>query len=923
MGKMRGGRLAAWVVAGAAVSQAQVARVDLYTPSAIVRVGEEIRLAVAARTALEQIVLDAPLTFTSSQPAILAVDGRGIVRALRPGQANITVRSGNQQNIVEILAAPKRIVVDPPVRDIFVGERIQFSATAYDANDNPIPNVAFTWAVTGANGNQINAAAIVANSGLLTSNGASEVTVRANLNFSARADRFPPQWIGTGRVNIRPRADYRVARLLSTEDVRGNYTMRRVLSNVAGNDRGQLVFRASLDGISTCVVLYDQGKFRCVANAGEPRPLGGNIVTPFGQAAINNRGEILVGASGIGLLQIDKDGHQTYPIQDGAYFGDFVMAGGFTVSKKALNDYGEIAFAFNYRRTADNITLRGLARLNQGEPEFVWSSDQPLTGLTGTVTIEDWGIDRDGVVYFQAAGSAGRGIFRAARFEAPRRLIGLTETNEGSAVTGLSGLQVAEDGSIAFLINRQNGVISIGRMRAGSAAIESIRTTGNPSNPLAIASTGSILFRGDTGAGYGLYRWEGAQATLVLPRRNTPSGEAVTAFNAGTISASGEVYAQAATATREFVLFGARDSAPLLLQTNGEIAVSGRIHLPVGAALVPGEKAANARLRLGDVRSAYEIDGGKLLPKLVDWDMLPDNTRFFGDGGSFEEPNGDMMFVVNNAIFRQKPAGIEIVLRNQLTSDDNQRLAFSSGIRPAINPAGAMALVAVTATGERRIYLRTPAGQLEPMGAVNVSRVAGGDVITAVRSLAIDNLGRVMAQLDVRNTPSSLYLWTGRDWAAVAVPAQTMVAGQPIRDLVRGPLAGGNKFYLIVNLGEAGQTSLPVIMEFGTDRWTPILTVGDALPQGGSIASFGVFDANDRGEVAVAINGNTGGSTGLMLRTADGNLRLVQQIVRPTSVDAEYVISFSEVDLRADGRVYFGSMTIKDAYTIFVAEPAR
>ena len=101
------------------------------------------------------------------------------------------------------------------------------------------------------------------------------------------------------------------------------------------------------------------------------------------------------------------------------------------------------------------------------------------------------------------------------------------------------------------------------------------------------------------------------------------------------------------------------------------------------------------------------------------------------------------------------------------------------------------------------------------------------------------------------------------------------------------------------------------------------MTAGDALPQGGSMASFGVFDVNDRGEMAVAINGNTGGSTGLLLRTADGNLRLVQQIVRATNVDDEYVISFSEVDLRADGRIYFGSLTIKDAYAIFAAEPAR
>lgn len=912
---------------GALLRAQPAARVDIYTPSPMVFVGDELRLAVAARTAAEQIVQNAPFTYTSSNAAILQVDARGTVRALRPGQANITVRSGNLQSIVEIMAAPKRIAVEPGDRELVVGERLQFSATAYDVNDNPIPNVAFAWSVTGANGNQINAATIASN-GLLSTNGVAQVTVRANLNFASRADRIPPQLIGTTRVNVRPRIDYRVSRLAGTEDVRSAYKMRRVLANIAGNDKGQFVFRASLDGLSTCVVLYEPTGFRCIASAGEPRPLGGNIITPFGQPSINNRGDVLFAASGVGLMLVTPGG-TTYPIQDGAYFGDYVLAGNFTVAKKSLNDYGDIVFAFNYRRTSDNVTLRALARLFEGEPEFIWSSDQPLPGLTGATVpnLEDWGIDKNGNVYFQAATNTGRAIFRAERSQPLRRLVGQGDANEGSTINQISGLQVAEDGSIGFLLTRQNGTVAIGRVRSGATAVETLRSTGNPTNPLAINAASGILFRGDSGQGYGLYLWQGATANLVVPRRTTPSGEAVTAFNAATLGAGGEVIAQAATAAREFVLFPARDGAATLLETGGDLAVSGRLHVPVGGAIVPGEKGgAMPRLRLGDVRSAYEIDAsGKFVPKLVDLDMLPDNARFFGDGASFEDANGNLMFVVNNTIFRQSPSGIEMVLRNQVVSDDNQRLAFSTGIRPAINPAGAMALVAQTQTGERRIYARTPTGQLQVIGVVNATRVAGGagEVITVVRSLAIDNLGRIMAQFDVRDGANGLYLWSGREWVPVAIPLATSLGpDQQIRSLVRGPLAGGNKFYLIANIGTAAQT-VPTVLEFAIDHWTPILTTGDALPQGGSIATFGVFDVNDRGEVAVVVNGNTGGSSGLMLRSPEGNLRLVHQLIRPTAPDGDYLASFSEVDLRADGRVFFGSMTIKDAYTIFVADAAR
>lgn len=911
------------LAAAALPALAQVARVDVYTPAPMLIVGEELRLAAAARTSAEQIILDAPLTYTSNQPTILSVDTRGIVRALRPGQANITVRSGNQQAIVEIMAAPKRIGVEPALRDLVPGDRVQYTATAYDINDNPIPNVTFTWSVTGANGGQINAATIVAATGVLNTNGVSDLTVRANLNFAARADRIPPQLIGTARANVRARADYRLSRLISTEDSRDRYAMRRVLANIVGNESGQLVFRASLDGVSSCVVLYADGQFRCVASAGQPRPLGGNIITPFGQASINNRGEILVGASGIGLLQIGSDGRHSYPILDGAYFGDYVMAGGFSVSKKSLNDSGGIVWAFNYRRTSDNVTLRGLARLVEGEPEFVWNSSQSLAGLTGTPNLEDWGIDRNGIVYFQAAVGGGRAIYRAERFQAPQRLIGLGDANEGSTVNGISGLQVAENGTVGFLVTRQNGQVALARIRPG-AAVETLRSTGNPTNPLAIAANGALLFRGDTGAGYGLYRWQDAASTLVHLRRNTPTGEAVTAFNAGAITSAGQVFAQAATAAREFVLYPTSDGASTLLQTGSEITVSGRVHLPVGGSIIPGEKPGNPRVRLGDVRAAYEVEpGGRLTPRLVDLDPLPDNNRFFGDGNSFEEPNGDLMFVVNNSIFRQHTSGIDWLVRNQLVTEDNQRLNFSTGLRPAINATGTMALLAATQTGERRIYLRSAAGQMQLLGAVNSTRVAGGDVITNVRSLALDNLGRVMGFFDVRGAASSLYLWSGRDWIAVAVPLETEIDRQPLRDIVRGPLAGGNKFYLIVNRGAAGQTTIPTLVEYGADRWTPLVTTGDALPQGGSVATFGVFDANNDGEVAMAINGNTGGSSGLVLRTADGNLRLVHQLIRPVTGDEEYVTGYSEVDLRAGGRLFFGSMNIRDGYSIYSAEPVR
>src|SRR5262249_38111401 len=144
---------------------------------------------------------------------------------------------------------PLRIDVTSASPRMVVGSSQQFTATAVDVNEQPIPGVTFRWQVSGANGGNTRAAA-VDNNGLLTSSGIGLMTVHAQIVYSGQTSDQLTMFEGLAQVDIEARKEYQLHRLLTNPPLERPLALRPSYnSDPAINDSGQLAFTGDFDGL--------------------------------------------------------------------------------------------------------------------------------------------------------------------------------------------------------------------------------------------------------------------------------------------------------------------------------------------------------------------------------------------------------------------------------------------------------------------------------------------------------------------------------------------------------------------------------------------------------------------------------------------------------------------------------------------------
>src|SRR5207244_7139512 len=89
-----------------------------------------------------------PLTWVSDNLLVARVDAGGIVTAVANGSATITATAAGVAGSAALTVAQvvTAVVVSPATASLLVGLTQQFTAVAQDANGNPVPGQAFTWA---------------------------------------------------------------------------------------------------------------------------------------------------------------------------------------------------------------------------------------------------------------------------------------------------------------------------------------------------------------------------------------------------------------------------------------------------------------------------------------------------------------------------------------------------------------------------------------------------------------------------------------------------------------------------------------------------------------------------------------------------------------------------------------------------------
>ena len=137
--------------------------------------GDTLQLTVQGLDANGNLVPGVSVTWSSEDDAVAEVDMTGLVTALKTGSVNIVAMSGNLADSAAVTVAQlaARVVVTPAVDTLnTVGDMLQLTAMALDANGNLVEDTEYIWEARHPH------VVTVDNTGLVTATGKGSGTIR-------------------------------------------------------------------------------------------------------------------------------------------------------------------------------------------------------------------------------------------------------------------------------------------------------------------------------------------------------------------------------------------------------------------------------------------------------------------------------------------------------------------------------------------------------------------------------------------------------------------------------------------------------------------------------------------------------------------------------------------------------------------------
>ena len=137
--------------------------------------GETVQLAAEVRDQTGQAMAGAPVTWSSSDAAVVTVGAAGLVTAAGNGSATVTATSGSASGTAAVTVAQRvdAVAVLPDGESVVERDTVRFEARATDANAHPVAGTGFSWASSDT------LVAVVDDAGLVTGVGAGEAEVTA------------------------------------------------------------------------------------------------------------------------------------------------------------------------------------------------------------------------------------------------------------------------------------------------------------------------------------------------------------------------------------------------------------------------------------------------------------------------------------------------------------------------------------------------------------------------------------------------------------------------------------------------------------------------------------------------------------------------------------------------------------------------
>ena len=117
------------------------------SPPTLTALGETLQMTATPRDADGELVLGAPLAWSSSHPRVATVNDSGLVTATGNGGSRITSTSGEvtASLIVTVSQVAVQVVITPTSPRLSVGNTLQLTANVLDANDGRLRGAAVTW----------------------------------------------------------------------------------------------------------------------------------------------------------------------------------------------------------------------------------------------------------------------------------------------------------------------------------------------------------------------------------------------------------------------------------------------------------------------------------------------------------------------------------------------------------------------------------------------------------------------------------------------------------------------------------------------------------------------------------------------------------------------------------------------------------
>jgi uncharacterized protein YjdB len=131
-----------------AIVRARVAQVVVEPSDTSVNVGQSASLTATTYDARGAVLTGRLVSWSSSDAAVATVSSAGVVTGLAPGSVNVfaTSEGASGSAAVAVTEVPvSHVAVTPQFASLSVGQSAPFTATAFDAANNPLPGRAITW----------------------------------------------------------------------------------------------------------------------------------------------------------------------------------------------------------------------------------------------------------------------------------------------------------------------------------------------------------------------------------------------------------------------------------------------------------------------------------------------------------------------------------------------------------------------------------------------------------------------------------------------------------------------------------------------------------------------------------------------------------------------------------------------------------